>query len=73
MFPLGEIFERNVSLKMGQAPVHHYLPELFQMITSGQVDPTEIITHRISLDKASEAYQIFNDHEDDCIKVILKP
>jgi S-(hydroxymethyl)glutathione dehydrogenase/alcohol dehydrogenase len=72
-FPLGNIFERNIQLKMGQAPVIHYMPILLDMITSGQIDPTEIITHRVALDEASEAYKIFNDHEDECIKVVLKP
>lgn len=72
-FPLGDIFERNITLKMGQAPVIHYMPELFKKITAGEFDPTEIVTHKIPLEKASDAYKIFNDHEDECIKVILKP
>lgn len=72
-FPLGEIFERNVTLKMGQAPVIHYMPELFKKITAGEFDPTEIISHKVPLEKASDAYKIFNDHEDECIKVVLKP
>ncbi|WP_433945600.1 zinc-dependent alcohol dehydrogenase [Paenibacillus sp. SN-8-1] len=73
MFPLGDIFERNITLKMGQAPVIHYMPKLFKMITAGEFDPTEIITHRVPLDQASDAYKTFYEHEDDCIKVILKP
>ncbi|KAB7667791.1 zinc-dependent alcohol dehydrogenase [Bacillus sp. B1-b2] len=73
MFPLGNIFERNITIKSGQAPVIHYMPMLFDMISSGKIDPTEIITHQVSLDNASEAYQMFNDHQDDVIKVILKP
>ncbi|CAI9390422.1 zinc-dependent alcohol dehydrogenase [Niallia sp. Sow4_A1] len=73
MFPLGTIFERNITVKTGQAPVIHYMPMLFDWITNGKIDPTEIITHRISLDDASNAYQMFNDHEDKVIKVILKP
>ena len=72
-FPLGNIWERNVTLKMGQAPVIHYMPMLFQKITEGQFDPTEIITHKLPLDKASEAYKMFNDYEDESIKVVLKP
>ncbi|HWO97576.1 MAG TPA: zinc-dependent alcohol dehydrogenase [Bacillus sp. (in: firmicutes)] len=72
-FPLGNIFERNVSLKMGQAPVIHYMPMLFDKITKGEFDPTEIITHKVPLEQASDAYKIFNDHEDECIKVVLKP
>ncbi|MCZ8537529.1 glutathione-dependent formaldehyde dehydrogenase [Paenisporosarcina quisquiliarum] len=73
MFPLGNIFERNVTLKMGQAPVIHYMPLLFDKITKGEFDPTEIVTHKVPLDKASEAYQLFNDHEDESIKFVLKP
>ncbi len=73
MFPLGNLFERNIQLKMGQAPVIHYMPMLFDKITKGEFDPTEIITHTIPLDQASDAYKMFNDHEDDVIKVILKP
>ncbi|MFE4812841.1 zinc-dependent alcohol dehydrogenase [Peribacillus simplex] len=73
MFPLGNLFERNINLKMGQAPVIHYMPKLFDEITAGKFDPTEIISHKVPLEKASEAYQIFNDHEDECIKVVLKP
>ncbi|MGD7045318.1 zinc-dependent alcohol dehydrogenase [Jeotgalibacillus proteolyticus] len=72
-FPLGNIFERNVELKMGQAPVIHYMPKLFEMIKAGEFDPTEIVSHKMSLDQASEAYKIFNDHEDECVKVVLKP
>lgn len=73
MFPLGSMFERNITLKMGQAPVIHYMPELFKKITAGEFDPTEIITHKIPLEQASDAYKMFYEHEDDCIKVILKP
>jgi S-(hydroxymethyl)glutathione dehydrogenase / alcohol dehydrogenase len=49
------------------------MPTLFDMITNREFDPTEIITHIVPLEEAAIAYQRFNDHEDDCIKVILKP
>ncbi|MPY16776.1 zinc-dependent alcohol dehydrogenase [Paenibacillus glucanolyticus] len=73
MFPLGHIFERNITLTMEQAPVIHYMPELFKKITAGEFDPTEIVSHRIPLEQASEAYRIFYEHEDECTKVVLKP
>ncbi|MBB4825154.1 S-(hydroxymethyl)glutathione dehydrogenase/alcohol dehydrogenase [Sporosarcina luteola] len=73
MFPLGNLFERNITLKMGQAPVIHYMPMLFEKIKNGEFDPTEIITHVVPLEEASAAYHHFFEHEDDCIKVILKP
>jgi len=73
MFPLGKFFERNVTLKMGQAPAIHYMPMLYDLITQGKIDPTDIITHKMSLTDASEAYRMFHDHEDKSIKFILKP
>lgn len=73
MFPLGDFFSRNITLRMGQAPVVHYMPELFNMIIQKKIDPTEIVTHKLPLNAADHAYKIFNDHEDGCIKVVLKP
>ena len=73
MFPLGNIFERNVTMKMGQAPVVHLMPRIFEMINSGEIDPREIISHVMPMEQASDAYQIFNAHTDECTKVVLKP
>lgn len=73
IFPLGAFFSRNITLKMGQAPVTHLMPELFQMIMDQKFDPTEIITHRLALTDAPHGYGIFNGREDNCIKVVLKP
>ncbi|WP_072731771.1 zinc-dependent alcohol dehydrogenase [Paenibacillus sp. NAIST15-1] len=73
LFPLGAFFARNITLKMGQAPVIHYMPWLYNKIMEGSFDPTAIITHRMPLDQASHAYRIFNNHEEECVKVVLKP
>ncbi|MFX3634240.1 MAG: zinc-dependent alcohol dehydrogenase [Candidatus Pristimantibacillus sp.] len=72
-FPFGDLFARNITLKMGQAPVIHYMPELYRQIKAGEFDPTDIITHRISLADAEHGYKIFDHKEEDCIKVVLKP
>ncbi|MNO23553.1 Glutathione-independent formaldehyde dehydrogenase [compost metagenome] len=73
MFPLGQLFERNITLKMGQAPVIHYMPALYKMIKENVFDPTDMITHRLPLSRAEHGYKIFDDKEEDCIKVVLKP
>ena len=72
MFPLGNLFERNITLKMGQAPAIHYMPFLFEQIVQKKFDPTDIITHRLPLEQAPEAYNKFHDHEDESIKFVLK-
>lgn len=72
-FPLGDFFTRNVSVKMGQAPVIHLMPMLYQLVEQQEIDPTDIITHKLSLADAPRAYDIFDKKEDGNIKVILKP
>ncbi|HEU5138830.1 MAG TPA: zinc-dependent alcohol dehydrogenase [Bacillales bacterium] len=72
-FPLGDFFARNVTLQMGQAPVIHYMPELYKMIVEEEFDPTDIITHKMPLDEAEHAYGIFDEKMDNCIKAVLKP
>jgi S-(hydroxymethyl)glutathione dehydrogenase/alcohol dehydrogenase len=72
-FPLGDLFARNITLKMGQAPIIHYMPDLYQMIVGEKFDPTDIITHQLPLEKAAYGYEVFDEKRDDCIKVILKP
>jgi S-(hydroxymethyl)glutathione dehydrogenase/alcohol dehydrogenase len=72
-FPLGDLFSRNITLKMGQAPIIHYMPDLFKMIREEKFDPTDIITHRLPLSDAQHGYEIFDEKLDNCIKVILKP
>ncbi|KHF39911.1 zinc-dependent alcohol dehydrogenase [Halalkalibacter okhensis] len=72
-FPLGPFFSRNITIKMGQAPVIPIMPTLYEQIVNQEYDPREIITHTATLNDASEAYKMFNNHEDDCIKVVLKP
>lgn len=73
MFPLGDFFSKNITLKMGQCPVHAYVDKIYQMIVQGRFDPTDIITHKLPLEQGSRAYEIFDKKEDNCIKVILKP
>ncbi|WP_026908157.1 zinc-dependent alcohol dehydrogenase [Paucisalibacillus globulus] len=73
MFPLGPFFSRNITIKMGQAPARHFMPHLYDMIINEKIDPKKIITHELPLSEASHGYKIFNDKEDNCIKVVLKP
>jgi threonine dehydrogenase-like Zn-dependent dehydrogenase len=71
-FPMGAIVNRSLTIKSGQTHVHRYLRPLLDRIENGEIDPTFIITHRMRLDEAPNAYDIFNNKEDECLKVVLK-
>jgi S-(hydroxymethyl)glutathione dehydrogenase / alcohol dehydrogenase len=72
-FPLGDLMNRNIDLKMGQAPVIPYMPFLYDLFAKGEVDPSDVVTHVLPLDQAKHGYEVFDTRTDDCIKVILKP
>ena len=71
--PIGSVMNRSLTIKTGQTHVHRYLAPLLQRIVDGEIDPSFVITHRLPLDQAPQAYQKFRDKEDGCIKVVLKP
>jgi threonine dehydrogenase-like Zn-dependent dehydrogenase len=71
-FPMGAVVNRSLTIKAGQTHVHRYMRPLLERIQRGDIDPTFVITHRLPLDQASEGYAIFNEKQDDCMKVVLK-
>jgi threonine dehydrogenase-like Zn-dependent dehydrogenase len=71
--PLGAAFNKGLTLRMGQTHVQRYMPLLLDRIERGDIDPSFVITHRLRLDDAPNAYKTFRDKRDDCIKVVLKP
>ncbi|RYD54991.1 MAG: glutathione-dependent formaldehyde dehydrogenase [Sphingobacteriales bacterium] len=72
-FPIHRIFDKGLIMQFGQAQTHVYIDQCFEMVRSGKVVLDDIITHRLPLSKASEAYDMFKHKTDDCVKVILKP
>jgi threonine dehydrogenase-like Zn-dependent dehydrogenase len=72
-FPIGIAFGKGLTLRMGQTHVHRYMLPLLERIARDDFDPTFVITHRVSLGDASEAYRTFRDKEDSCIKVVMTP
>ena len=71
--PFGAAFNKGLTFKMGQTHVHRYLRPLLERVQRGEIDPSFVITHRLPLDQAPQAYRTFRDKKDGCIKVVLKP
>src|SRR5687767_597908 len=72
-FPFGAVVQKGLTIKSGQTHVHRYLPKLLRHIESGDIDPSFVVTHRVSLDDGPEMYKTFRDKQDGCIKVVMKP
>jgi threonine dehydrogenase-like Zn-dependent dehydrogenase len=74
-FPMMDLFDKGVTLRMGQAHVKRWVDDILPLLT-GDADPLgvdDLVTHRLPLEEAPRAYDMFKDKEDGCIKVVLKP
>ncbi|HEX8722390.1 MAG TPA: zinc-dependent alcohol dehydrogenase [Pyrinomonadaceae bacterium] len=72
-FPVGSFMQRSLTMRTGQCHVQRYWKKLLAHVQNGEIDPSFVITHRMKLDDAPQGFDIFNNKEDDCIKVVLKP
>jgi len=70
-FPMGSLLNRGLTMRGGQCHVHRYLEPLLGHIERGEIDPSFVITHRMRLDQAPEAYELFVKKQENCEKVVL--
>ena len=71
--PFGASMNKGLTWRMGQTHVNRWTDDLLRRIQEGQIDPSFVITHTVSLDEGPRMYKTFRDKEDGCIKVVLKP
>lgn len=71
--PFGAAMNKGLTFRMGQTHTQRYLEPLLEKVTSGQFDPSFVITHRAGLDAGPDLYKTFRDKQDGCIKVVMKP
>jgi threonine dehydrogenase-like Zn-dependent dehydrogenase len=73
--PMMQLFDKGVQIRMGQAHVKRWIDDIMPLI-EGDDDPLgvdDLATHRLPLDRAPEAYEMFQKKEDGAIKVVLEP
>lgn len=73
--PMKTLFDKQVSIRMGQCNVQHWRDELLPLVED-PADPLgveDLVTHRVPLEKAPQMYEMFQKKQNGCIKVVLKP
>ena len=71
--PFGAAMNKGLTIRMGQTHVNRWTDDLLRRIESKQIDPSFVITHQVTLQQGPEMYKTFNDKQDGCIKVMIKP
>ncbi|KAA6462120.1 glutathione-dependent formaldehyde dehydrogenase [Acidobacteria bacterium AB60] len=71
--PFGAAFGKGINMKMGQTHMHRYMKPLLERIEKGQIDPSTLISHRITLDQAPEMYKVWRDKKERVTKIVIDP
>jgi threonine dehydrogenase-like Zn-dependent dehydrogenase len=71
--PFGASMNKGLTWRMGQTHVNRWTDDLLKRIQDGQIDPSFVITHTVSLEDGPGMYKTFRDKQDGCIKVVMKP
>lgn len=71
--PFGAAFGKGVTMKMGQTNMHNYMKPLLGRIERGEIDPSYIISHRITLDEVPHMYEIWRDKKENVTKIVIDP
>ncbi|MDB6006140.1 MAG: alcohol dehydrogenase [Prosthecobacter sp.] len=73
LVPIGNVVNKGITIRANQASVKRLLPRLVEHVRNGVLNPKQLITHRIPLEEAPDAYRLFSAKLDGCIKPVLLP
>lgn len=71
--PMGVAFAKGLTLRMSQMHAQRYTQRLVEHVARGDVDPSFVATHHLSLQDAPQAYEIFKHKNDECLRVVFRP
>ena len=73
--PMMDLFDKQIQVRMGQCNVKKWIDDILPLVED-PADPLGVLdltTHAVPLDQAPQAYKVFQEKSDGCIKVVLKP
>ncbi|WP_396928718.1 zinc-dependent alcohol dehydrogenase [Mycolicibacterium sp.] len=72
-FPMGVVTNKGLTIKSAQQHGQRYMARLFDYVQQGDLDPAKLITHDLPLEQGVQAYDMFKNKDDGCIRVALRP
>jgi threonine dehydrogenase-like Zn-dependent dehydrogenase len=72
-FPMGVVTNKALTIKSAQQHGQRYMARLFDYVQQGDLDPAKLITHDLPLEQGVQAYDMFKNKADGCIRVALRP
>lgn len=72
-FPIGVIMNKGLTVHTAQQHGQRYVPQLLEHAAQGEMDPSYLATHQLSLEDAPRGYEMFKHKEDGCIRPVFTP
>jgi threonine dehydrogenase-like Zn-dependent dehydrogenase len=72
-FPLGQIMNKGLTVRSAQQFGQRYMPRMLEHVQRGELDPSYLITHRMSLEEAPRGYELFKEKQDGCVRAVFAP
>lgn len=72
-FPTGVAMNKGLTIRSAQQHGQRYVPRLLEHIATGELDPSFLITHDMTLEAAPEGYRLFKDKADNCVRSVFRP
>ena len=72
-FPLGILMNKGITIRTAQQPGQRYMPAMLDHVQKGELDPSFLVTHRMSLEDSPKGYELFKEKEDGCVRVVFQP
>jgi len=73
-FPIGDLFDKQITIRWGQANVRRWTDDILEVLRSGDPwDAAGLVTNQAPLESAPQLYEAFKRKEDGVVKVVLRP
>lgn len=70
---MGAAMNKALVFRMGQQNGQHYVPRLLEHLERGEIDPSFLMTHRMSLEEGPRGYELFKNKREGCVRVVFTP
>src|SRR3954452_1018955 len=71
--PMGVIMNKGLTVRGAQQHGQHYMPRLLEWAANGELDPSFLVTHRLTLEDGAKGYDLFKNKKDGCVRVVFTP
>jgi threonine dehydrogenase-like Zn-dependent dehydrogenase len=72
-FPFGVLTNKGITMRTSQQPGQRYMGRMLEHVQAGELDPSFLLTHRMSLEEAPRGYEMFKKKEDGCLRAAFTP